>query len=243
MKENSVQFTSTWGRTMPPSPLALASVISRDTAHSSPRHRIGAEANKDPNIHEQVQIQFIFLTMCSKTMWWPLPPSGTCQFSIWKLEIRIKLSWEVFVKMCLPIGRERSRCDGYGLLSRWQRAILTPPLGQRKHTDLVIPRLNWWQESTHQRGRGEKWNGNALKSAQYVPMKSSPTAVSNVEIPIWNSTKLWSQRLVRVWASFSDRSVVGSLQWQANKLAYSVLSCTAQYKTPRTIYYMGLLTE
>ena len=38
---------------MPPSPLAVASVISRDTAHSSPHTRIGAEANKDPNIHEQ----------------------------------------------------------------------------------------------------------------------------------------------------------------------------------------------
>ena len=39
------------------SPLTVASVISRDTAHSKPPRlpvpRIGAEANKDPNIHEQ----------------------------------------------------------------------------------------------------------------------------------------------------------------------------------------------
>ena len=59
MKQNSVQFTSTWGRTMPPSPLALASVISRDTAHSSCRAGIGAEANKDPNILEQVPIHLV----------------------------------------------------------------------------------------------------------------------------------------------------------------------------------------
>ena len=49
----------TWGPTMPPSPLAVASVISRDTAHSSSRAGIGAEANKDPNILEQVPIHLV----------------------------------------------------------------------------------------------------------------------------------------------------------------------------------------
>ena len=44
---------------MPPSPLAVASVISRDTAHSSSRAGIGAEANKDPNILEQVPIHLV----------------------------------------------------------------------------------------------------------------------------------------------------------------------------------------
>ena len=101
LKQNclhSVQCTSTWWRGMPPSPLALlASVISRDTAHSSSRPRIGAAANKDPNIQEQVPIHCIELLTyahhlfalirkvskkwitCGSTghVWWHQPPGGS----------------------------------------------------------------------------------------------------------------------------------------------------------------------
>ena len=144
--------------------------------------------------------------------------------------------------------------DDYGLLSRWQRAILRwlrrPPAAKyeslaKENTRTLL--FQGWIDDKSQHIRKEEVKSVFLSERRcptdvrwhLLKMSQGNVAIglrtSNLEIPIWNSSKLWSQRLVRVWASFSDRSVVGSLQWQANKLAYSVLSCNnTQYDTLRT---------
>ena len=107
----------TWGPTMPPSPLAVASVISRDTAHSSSRAGIGAEANKDPNILEQVPIHLVHTDATislpklgryleggwNMDQWkmncvrWSLKQNGSGYWAfIWKFVLGIKLNWTIF---------------------------------------------------------------------------------------------------------------------------------------------------